>query len=98
MKTEKLPLPVLFNAFAPKELRNAYDFRSGNVTLDFVLKGKLKDAVAGADFILENLNLGDKARSFEIKDNKLDGKYVFTAEETGGGTANLSSTDMIVPP
>ena len=89
VKTEKLPLPVLFNAFAPKDLRNAYNFRSGDVTLDFVLKGKLKDAVAGVDFGLYNLNFGDKAGNFGIKNNKLSGQFICdTKSKTFDGKIN----------
>ena len=80
IKTDKLPLPVLFNAFAPKDLRNAYNFRSGDVSLDLLLSGKLKEAVGAANFSLENLNLSDRANNFTIKDSKLDGNFVCNAK------------------
>ena len=76
VKTEKLPLPVLFNAFAPKNIRDAYNFRSGDITLDLLLNGKLKDIVGAANFELDNLNLGDRANNFVIRDSKLAGEFI----------------------
>ena len=55
VKTDKLPLPSLFYAFAPKSLRQAYNFRSGDVTLDAAVNGKLKEAHTNAKFGLDNL-------------------------------------------
>lgn len=57
IKANKIPLPILFKAFAPENIRNAYNFRSGYATLDLGLKGKLKEAVAGAKFKLDSLNI-----------------------------------------
>ena len=75
VKTEKMPLPALFYAFAPKSLRNAYNFRSGDITLDAVISGKLKEALAAAKFGLDNLDLSDKKNTFRIKDEKLTGEF-----------------------
>ena len=80
IKTDKLPLPSLFYAFAPKSLRQAYDFRSGDVTLDAAVKGKLKDAQTNAKFGLDNLNLSDSKNTFNIKDEKLSGEVNFEAK------------------
>ncbi|MBR6127681.1 hypothetical protein IKQ21_08365, partial [bacterium] len=98
VKTEKLPLPVLFNAFAPKDLRNAYNFRSGDMTLDFVLKGKLKDAVAGANFNLDNLNFGDRAGNFGIRNNKFGGEFICnTKTKTLDGKVNNDNFVFALP-
>ena len=76
IQTEKLPLPALFNAFAPKNLRNSYNFKSGDVALKLNLSGKLKYLISKALFELNNLNLSDRKNSFEIKDQKLSGEFV----------------------
>ena len=60
VKATAIPLPKLFNAFAPKEIRNAYNFKSGNATFDFVLKGELKKAITAIKFTLCGLNISDK--------------------------------------
>ena len=75
IKTEKLPLGRLFNAFAPKELRNAYKVNSGEMKLDAIINGKMKNAIAEIETVINNLNIGDKKNSFVIKDNYFKGKF-----------------------
>jgi hypothetical protein len=70
IKGDKIPLPVLFNAFAPKDIRNAYNFRSGNVSFGLNIKGELKKAVATVKAELDNLYIGDKAGNFVAKNKK----------------------------
>lgn len=80
IKTDKMPLPSLFYAFAPKNLRNSYNFRSGDVTLDSTIKGKLKEVVGEAKFSLDNFDLSDKKNTFNIKDTKLTGEFTTNAK------------------
>lgn len=75
VKADKIPLPVLFNAFAPKNIREAYNFRSGVASVDFGLNGELKKAVSTIKFGLENFNLSDKAGNFVLSDEKLGGEF-----------------------
>ena len=75
IKTDRMPLPSLFYAFAPRNLRNAYNFRSGDVTLNAVINGKLKEAVSTASFGLDNFDFADKKNNFNIKDEKLEGEF-----------------------
>ena len=88
IRADKVPLPILFNAFAPKEVRNAYNFKSGDASLELGLNGKLKNAVATARFGLENLNLGDKAGSFILKDNKFTGEIFCDSKSLKGNLFN----------
>ena len=80
IKTDKLPLPALFYAFAPRDLRTGYNFRSGDVTLDARINGKLKEAKAAANFGLDNLDLSDRKNTFNIKDNNLKGEFAYEAK------------------
>ena len=75
INADKISLPTLFNAFAPKDVRNAYNFSSGDVTLNLGVKGKLKKAIATAEFGLDNLNLSDRKNTFNIKNQKLTGTF-----------------------
>ena len=75
IKTDRMPLPSLFYAFAPRNIRHAYNFRSGDVTLDAVIKGKLKEIVANATFGLDNFDFSDRKNTFNIKDEKLAGEF-----------------------
>jgi len=89
IKTEKLPLPALFYTFAPREVRNSYNFRSGDLGLDMSIRGKLKDAVGAANFSLDNFNLSDIKNTFNIKDQKLNGEFVCdTKAKTINGVIN----------
>ncbi len=75
IQTEKLPLPQLFYAFAPKDIRRAYNFLSGEFTLNALIKGKLKEATASANFGLNNFDISDYAKNFNIKNNNLSGEF-----------------------
>ena len=79
--TEKLPLPALFNAFAPRELRRGYNFRSGDVTIDAAINGKLKEAVAKVKFGLEKFDLADRKNTFNIKNNNLSGEFILETKK-----------------
>ena len=98
IKTEKLPLPALFNAFAPREIRNAYNFRSGDISLDTIINGKLKEAVAIANFGLENFDLSDRKNSFNLKDEKLSGEFTFESKhKTIAGHIDNKNFAFIIP-
>ena len=88
IKADKVPLPVLFNAFAPKQVRNAYSFKSGNASLNLGLNGKLKDAIATAIIGLDSLNIGDKAGNFIIQDKALLGDFFANSKEIKGKLNN----------
>lgn len=94
IKADSIPLPVLFNAFAPKEIRNAYNFKSGNASLDMGLKGKLKNAVAGAKFGIDNLNISDK--SINITNKNLNGE-IFVQNNDLAGKINNSDFVIYIP-
>ena len=94
IQTDKLPLPALFYTFAPKEQRRAYDFRSGDITLDAAINGKLKEVVATGKFNLDNLNLSDRKQSFNIKDNKLSGEITCNTKKKAI-VGNIKNNDFI---
>lgn len=73
VKAKEISLASLFNAFAPKKLREAYNFKSGNASLDLGINGKLKNAGVNVGFGLDTLNIADKNMS--IKNGKLTGKF-----------------------
>ncbi len=89
--TEKLPLPSLFYAFAPKELRNAYNFSSGDFTLNADIKGKLKEVVGNATFALGNFNFADKKNTFRVQNSNLNGKFICEAK-TKALAGNIENT------
>jgi len=80
----KVPLPVLFKAFAPKDVRKAYNFKSGDLTLNLSLKGKLKKAVATVITAIENLNISDNAGNFIVLNKKFNGEIFANSKEIKG--------------
>lgn len=88
VKAEKVPLGMLFNTFAPKEVRQAYNFRSGDATLNLALAGKLKNAIATVKADLDNLNISDRKNNFAVKDKKLAADFYFNSKDLGGKIRN----------
>ena len=86
IKADKIPLPVLYNAFAPENLRNSYKLSSGRASLDLSLKGKLKDAQAGLKFALDNLKIGDK--NFVVSNQKFNAEFVQDKKDLRGRIDN----------
>lgn len=86
VSAKKIPLPVLFNAFAPREIRNAYNFKSGDASFELGLKGELKKAVAAAKFALANLNISDK--NMIVTNNNLNGEFFLQGKALTGKINN----------
>ena len=86
VKSEKIPLAVLFNAFAPKNLREAYNFKSGDVAVNLDVKGKLKNAVINLGFGLDALNIADKNMS--IKNENLTAEFAADSKSFKGKVDN----------
>lgn len=88
VKADKIPLPVLFNAFAPKDVRSAYNFKSADATFELSVQGELKKAVATLVAGLDNLNLADRAGNFVVTDKKLASEFFADAKTLRGKISN----------
>ena len=88
IKADRIPLPVLFNAFAPKEVRKAYNFKSGDASFELGLNGKLKKVVATAKVGLEKLFISDKANTFAIQNERFVGDFFCNTKELRGSLKN----------
>ena len=84
IKADKIPLGMLFNAFAPMEMRQAYNFRSGDATFNIALNGKLKEAVATVKAGLVNLNISDRKNTFRVYNKKLTADFYCNTKELSG--------------
>lgn len=102
VKADKIPLPVLFNAFAPRDVRNSYNFKSADATFELSVQGKLKKAVATLVVGLDNLNFADRAGNFIVSDKKLVSEFfadskIFRGQiKNEGFTFALPKTKSIV--
>ena len=88
IKADRIPLPALFNAFAPRQIKNEYKFRSADATFDIGIQGKLKNAIATAKFGLSNLNIGDRLNNFVVKDGKFAGDFSLNSKNLVGKINN----------
>lgn len=86
IKTTDVSVATLFNAFAPKKLRENYNFKSGNISMDLTVNGKLKNVVSKAKFGLDNLNILDK--NMNIQNKKLAGEFIANSKSFGGKVNN----------
>ena len=86
VKAEKISLATLFNAFAPKDVRNQFNFRSGNASINLGVKGKLKEAVASVKFQLDNLNLSNS--SLRVLNENLVGEFSANKKDLWGKIDN----------
>ncbi|MDE6139034.1 MAG: AsmA-like C-terminal region-containing protein, partial [Candidatus Gastranaerophilales bacterium] len=62
----KIPLAGLYLAFAPGEIKNAYDLKSGFLTFKTNVTGEIKDITALCKADLEDFILTDRAGNFVI--------------------------------
>ena len=96
VKAEKVPLPILFEAFAPKSIRNAYLFNSGDANLELNLNGKLKNAIATVKAGLDNLYIADKAKNFIIQNKKFNTE-IFIDSKAIRGLVNNDFLSVEIP-
>ena len=80
IETHAIPLSKLFNAFAPRDLRNAFNLKSGDLSSTFNIKGKMKEAVASASLKLQNFNFGDRKNTFDIKNGELNTSFKYDSK------------------
>lgn len=73
--TEKLPLPGLFMAFAPADLKKSYVLNSGLLSLDARITGELKNANADLNLGINNINFADRKNTLQIFDNALRANF-----------------------
>ena len=72
ISTNAIPLSKLFSAFAPKDLRNTFNLKSGDLSSSFKIKGKMKEAIANAQLKLHNFDFADRKNTFDIKNGELN--------------------------
>ena len=71
INSEKLPLPGLFMAFAPSDLKKSISLTSGDLSVNAQVVGELKTPVAFANILINNLGLRGKDNTFIINNEKL---------------------------
>lgn len=85
---EKLPLPGLFAAFAPVDLKHAYSINNGNLFLDLKVAGKLKEAVSNIKVVLSDLDMETKDKSLRITNENLTSEFASDLKTLSGSIKN----------
>ena len=70
IKGDKIPLPGLYAAFAPREVKQSYNLKSGVLTLDSKVTGEIKDIAAIFKADLENFVLNDRTGNFILSNKR----------------------------
>lgn len=96
LKADKIPLPVLYNAFAPKDIKNQYILNSGVLSFDFELKEKIKNIAGIADIKLNNLNIADKKKTFIVTNSNLSGN-IKLSQKNSRIHVNNNDLNIILP-
>ena len=93
IEANAIPLSKLFNAFAPKNLRNDFNLKSGDLSSSFNIKGKMKEAVAKANLKLNNFDFGDRKNNFNIKNGVLESDFTYDSK-TQNLSGNINNNDF----
>lgn len=93
---DKLPLPGLFAALAPIELKQNYEISSGNLFLDVKFIGELKKTISEVKTILTDFELSTKDNNLNIKDRKLDIE-LSSDFKTVNGTIVNDNLEIFIP-
>lgn len=86
--SENIPLPGLFSAFAPEDLKKSYNLYSGTVSVNASVTGKIKKAVSSARFVLSNLALKERSNLMDLTNNKLVAEFSSDPKSTLGRITN----------
>ena len=68
----KVPVPSLYRAFAPNDVKRSININKGNVSLNAKINGKLKELICDAKVNLEGFIMSDKSNSFRVINDDLE--------------------------
>lgn len=71
VKGDKIPLKGLYLAFAPRNIKQAYDLVSGDLTVETKVTGEIKDIAALLKTELDNLVVRDRVGTFTVTNKSL---------------------------
>ena len=74
IKTDALKLPVLYRAFAPNDIKRAYNLSDGTLALNMDINGKLKNVMSFLKLNVNNIVITDRKSGMRItnKDFSVD--------------------------
>lgn len=88
ISSEAIPIPGLFAAFAPADLKRNYNLYSGTVALNASVTGKIKKAVSSAKIVLNNLALKERTNLLAVTNGNLVAEFSADSKSTLGRITN----------
>lgn len=85
---DKIPIPELYLAFAPRDIKRNYLLKSGFLTLNAKVIGEIKNIAALLEFDLDKLRLTDNAGKFIVLNDALHFGVVNYGGEVSGKLKN----------
>lgn len=103
--SENLPLPGLFLAFAPSDLKKAFVLEKGALSVDANIQGKLQKSLVSAKVLIKDFVFKDKKNAFVLKDDNLAAGVVTDMKTLHGEVVNrnfkvflpATSSTILVP-
>ena len=89
IKTDDISLPLIFKAFAPKDVKNGFNLTSGKAKFQIFINGKLKNPVANINYKLSDFSLSDIKNTFNITDKLSEGKLISDTNVLSAGIENF---------
>ena len=80
-KTQNMPIVGLYNAFAPSDLKKNIVMKSGDITLDAKINGKLHKSLSSIKFNLSNLGIATHDNSVNINNGSLNLAVMYDLKE-----------------
>lgn len=93
ISADKISLPKLYLAFLPQEIRTTYNLNSGLLSFNLNINGKLKNPKTTADISLENININDKKRTFNLRNSKTNLKTIIDKKKL---SANFENNQLLL--
>ena len=90
LNIDNLSLPELYSAFAPYDLKKAFNLNSAFLTTKIDVNGKLNNLNANLNAKLANLNLSDTKRTMFVEDDVLNLAFNVDSENIKGDILNTN--------
>ncbi len=98
-KTTGMPIVGLYNAFAPSDLKKNINMKSGNITLDAKIHGKLQKSLSSVKFKLADLGIATRDNSVNINNGELSLTVLYDlAENILKGNLTNKGFALLLPP
>ena len=99
VNTKNMPIVGLYNAFAPSDLKKNIIMKSGNISLDAKINGKLQKSLSSVKFNLANLGIATHDNSVNINNGNLSLTVMYDlAEKIMKGNLVNKNFALLLPP